>query len=275
MEVNIMRRHMLVPMCLALLFPSLMAATGCARVPETGRRRVLLISSSQEQTLGAQAYEEILADQKLSDDAEMTAMLERVGHRIAAVANQPDFDWEFKLIESPEVNAFCLPGGKIAFYTGILPIAANEAGVAAVMGHEVAHAVARHGGERLSQRLSVDLLEQLLAVGLRDSSPTVRDGALQAFGVGAAVGVVLPYSRRHEMEADHIGLLYTARAGYDPREAIPFWERMAGGAGARPPEFLSTHPGVERRIEQLRQLMPEALEAYEAAPVQYGLGESW
>ncbi len=270
-----MRRHILVPMCLALLFPSLMAASGCARVPETGRRRVLLISSSQEQALGAQAFEEILAEEKISDDAAMTAMLERVGRRIAAQANQPDFEWEFKLIESPQVNAFCLPGGKIAFYTGILPIAANEAGVAVVMGHEVAHAVARHGGERLSQRLSMDLVEQLLAVGLRDSSPAVRDGALQAFGVGAAVGVVLPYSRRHEMEADHIGLLYTARAGYDPREAIPFWERMAGGAGTRPPEFLSTHPGVERRIEQLRELMPEAMEAYEAAPTQYGLGETW
>lgn len=270
-----MRRHAIVSMCVALVLPVMLPATGCSRVQETGRKRIMLISSSQEQALGAQAFQEVLAEEKVSDDLKATAIVDRVGRGIADAADQPDFQWEFKLLESPEANAFCLPGGKIAVYTGILPLAANEAGLAVVVGHEVAHAVARHGGERLSQQMSVDILEQLVAVGLRDSSPMIRQGALQAFGVGTTVGVMLPYSRRHEMEADQIGLLYTARAGYDPREAIPFWERMAAAARTRPPEFLSTHPGVERRIEQLREMMPEALKAYEAAPQQHGLGESW
>jgi len=250
-------------------------SAGCSTVKETGRKRIMLVTRSQEQALGLEAYQEILAHERRSTDARMTAVVERVGRRIARVADQPDFEWEFALLDSPKVNAFCLPGGKVAVYAGILPVAKNEAGLATVMGHEVAHAVARHGGERISQRLSVELIEQLLAVGLRKSAPIVRNGALQAFGVGTNVGVLLPYSRTHEMEADRMGLMYMARAGYDPREALAFWERMAALGGSRPPEFLSTHPGVKRRIEQLKELLPAALRAYEAAPHHYGRGETW
>jgi len=235
----------------------------------------MLVTPGQERALGAQAYQEVLSESRRSGDARMTAILERVGRRVAEAANQPEFQWEFALLESEEVNAFCLPGGKVAVYTGILPVMKNEAGMAVVVGHEVAHAVARHGGERLSQHLSVVIIQELLAQGLSRSSPAVRTGALQAFGVGAEVGAILPYSRRHEEEADEIGLRYAARAGYDPREAIALWQRMEALRETRPPEFLSTHPHEKRRIRQFEKLMPAALEVYQAAPRQHGLGEQW
>ena len=235
----------------------------------------MLVTEDQEQSLGIQAYRQILADEKVSTDPRMTAVLRRVGQRIAAVANRPDFEWEFNLIESKQVNAFCLPGGKIAVYTGILPILKNEAGMAAVMGHEVAHAIARHSGERMSQRLSVALIGELLEFGVQDASPGAQKAALQAFGLGSQVGVLLPFSREHEREADSIGLMYAAKAGYDPREAVRLWQRMKAASGGKGPKFLSTHPGEDRRISELEELMPTALEAYHTAPRQYGLGEHW
>ncbi|HPD29041.1 MAG TPA: M48 family metallopeptidase [Phycisphaerae bacterium] len=250
-------------------------SVGCSTVAETGRKQIMLVSAEQEQRLGLDAYQEVLAKEKRSSDPRMTAIVERVGRRIAAVANRPDFQWEFALLESDQVNAFCLPGGKIAVYTGLLPIARNEAGLAVVVGHEVAHAVARHGGERLSQRLSAEIIQELLATGLSRASPMVRTGALQAFGIGTNVGVLLPYSRTHETEADQIGLMYAARAGYDPREALALWQRMEAAGKNRPPEFLSTHPREARRIERLGKLMPQAMKAYEASPHRYGLGETW
>lgn len=250
-------------------------SAGCSSIPETGRQRIMLISAGQEQKLGLEAYHEVLASEKRSSDKQMTAVVERVGQRIATVANQPDFKWEFALLESDEVNAFCLPGGKIAVYTGLLPVVKNEAALAAVVGHEVAHAIARHGGERISQQMSVEIIEGLLSTGLGNASPVVREGAMQAFGIGSQVGVLLPYSRTHENEADHIGLMYAARAGYDPREAIALWQRMEAVGKTRPPEFLSTHPREARRIERLHELMPEAVKAYEACPQRHGLGETW
>jgi len=250
-------------------------STGCSTVAETGRSRIMLVSTEQEQRLGLDAYQEVLAKEKRSGDQRMTAIVERVGRRIAAVADRPDFQWEFALLESDQVNAFCLPGGKIAVYTGLLPVAKNEAGLAVVVGHEVAHAVARHGGERLSQRMSAEIIQELLATGLGKASPLVRDGAMQAFGIGTQVGVLLPYSRTHETEADQIGLMYAARAGYDPREAVALWERMEAVGKTRPPEFLSTHPREARRIERLGELMPEAMKTYESAPHRYGPGETW
>ena len=260
---------------LVLLLTAAMPLAGCSTVEETGRKRLLLVTRSQENQLGVDAYQQVLATEKRSTDKRMTTIVERVGRRIAAAADQPDFQWEFALLESEQVNAFCLPGGKIAVYTGILPIMKNEAGVAAVVGHEVAHAVARHGGERLSQRLSVKVLEEALSIGLRDASPHVRSSTMQAFGLGSQVGVLLPYSRVHELEADQMGLMYAARAGYDPREAVALWERMAAQDKQRPPEFLSTHPHEENRIEQLQEYMPDAIEAYEAGPTRYGKGEEW
>ena len=269
-----MRNRSAVLFATALVSAALWSA-GCSTVPETGRKRIMLVSAEQEQKLGLDAYHEVLAKEKRSSDQRMTAVVERVGRRIATVANQPDFQWEFVLLESKEVNAFCLPGGKVAVYTGLLPVAKNEAALAAIVGHEVAHAIARHGGERISQQMSVEVIEGLLSTGLGRASPLVREGAMQAFGVGSQVGVLLPYSRTHENEADRIGLLYAARAGYDPREAIALWQRMEAVGKTRPPEFLSTHPREARRIERLQELMPEAMKAYDANPNHYGLGEKW
>jgi len=248
---------------------------GCATVEGTGRKQFMIVSEGQEQQLGAQAYQEVLAKEKISTDARMTAVVRRVGERIAAVANRPDFEWEFNLIESDQVNAFCLPGGKIAVYTGILPIMANEAGMAVVLGHEVAHAIARHGGERMSQKLGVTLALEIAARGMGDSSPERKRLTMAALGAGASVGVLLPFSREHELEADHLGLIYAAKAGYDPREAVRLWERMEAAGKNKPPEFLSTHPKEKHRIEDLEALMPEAMKDYEAAPAEYGLGETW
>jgi metalloendopeptidase OMA1, mitochondrial len=255
----------------------LLVPVGCSRVDETGRRRIMLITPEQEHRLGAQAYSEILEKEQLSTDARMNEILQRVGGRIAAAANQPDFAWEFRLIESDQANAFCLPGGKVAVYTGLLPIAQNEAGLAAVVGHEVAHATARHGAERLSQQMSLQAVSTALSAGLRQAAPQHQSAIMTAFGAGTTVGVTLPYSRAHESEADQLGLMYAARAGYDPREAVPFWERMqAHGEGRRrPPAFLATHPPERRRIEQLQAHMPAALAEYQRAPQQHGLGEQW
>lgn len=260
-----------------LILVALLFWTGCSRVEETGRRRIMLMTSGQERELGAQAYAAILEDEKDSTDARMTALVRRVGERIAAAADRPDFDWEFRLIESDQVNAFCLPGGKVAVYTGMLPIMQNEAGLAIVLGHEAAHATARHGAERVSQHMSLRAVSGAISAGLRQAAPQHQSSIMAAFGAGTTVGVLLPYSRAHELEADQIGLIYAARAGYDPREAVPFWERMGQYAEGRdrPPDFLSTHPPEQRRIEALEAHMPAALAEYERAPHRYGTGEQW
>lgn len=248
---------------------------GCATVEGTGRTQFMIVSEGQEQQLGAQAYQEVLSKEKVSTDARMTAVVRRVGERIAAVANRPNFQWEFNLIESEQVNAFCLPGGKIAVYTGILPIMDNEAGMAAVMGHEVAHATSRHGGERMSQKLGVALAMEIASRGMGSASPETKEITMGALGAGVNVGVLLPFSREHELEADHLGLLFAAKAGYDPREAVRLWERMEAAGKNKPPEFLSTHPKEQHRIEDLQKLMPEAMEYYNAATEKHGLGEDW
>ncbi len=235
----------------------------------------MIISEGQEMQLGAEAYREVLSKEKLAKDVRMTAVVRRVGERIAAVANRPNFQWEFNLIESKQINAFCLPGGKIAVYTGILSVMANEAGMAAVMGHEVAHAIARHGGERISQKLGVAIALEIAARGMSDSSPERKKITMGALGAGASVGVLLPFSREHELEADHLGLMLAAKAGYDPREAVHLWERMEAAGKKKPPEFLSTHPREKHRIEDLQALMPEAMKHYDAAKTKRGLGEDW
>jgi len=241
--------------------------TACASAPETGRSQLLLISPSEEARMGFQAFQKVKQQTPTSRNRVQSRELQQVGRRIASVAHLPHAQWEFVLFEDPDnPNAFALPGGKVGIYTGMLPITQNEAGLATVIGHEIAHAVARHGAERMSQSVVVQIGGTALSAALGGQSAAARDLAMQAYGIGTTVGVMLPYSRTQELEADHLGLLYMARAGYDPREAVAFWKRFqAYGSkrGGKPPEFLSTHPLDNRRIAQLQKLMPKALAEYE------------
>jgi predicted Zn-dependent protease len=245
------------------------AAVACETVPVTGRRQLQLVSASEEAQLGLTTYQQILKKSKVSTDPELNALVTRVGSRIAAVAERPDFQWEYRVIEDKQANAFALPGGKIAVYTGILPITRDEAGLAAVLAHEVAHVTARHGGERMSQQLATQVGVNVLGVaaGVAVGDPGATRLAAAALGLGAQYGVILPFSRAHESEADHIGLIYMAKAGYDPRAARDLWVRMAAAAkgGERPPEFMSTHPSEETRIEQIEAWLPKALTYYRPA----------
>lgn len=240
----------------------------CETAPISGRSQLILLSPGEEVKLGLQAYQEILKKEKISTDPEKTALLARVGARIAAATGRTDFQWEFRLIENDKlVNAFCLPGGKVAVYTGILPITRDEAGLAAVIGHEIAHATARHGAERMSQGLLVQagLAAGAIAAGVsgRDSAST--QALLGALGAGATLGVILPFSRLQETEADRLGLTYMARAGYDPRAARDLWVRMAEASakmGRSTPEWMSTHPSNASRIRDIEAMLPEALAIY-------------
>lgn len=258
---------------IAALFCGL-GLVGCVTNPETGKSSFIITSEAEENQLGRQAYAEVLQKERLSQNPQLNAMIQRVGKRISAVANKPSFQWEFRLIESPQKNAFCLPGGKVAFYTGILPVAANEAGVAAIMGHEVAHATARHGGQRMSVALGTQLGLTGLSAILGGKESQSKNLLMAALGLGAQVGVALPFSRGNESEADDIGLTYMAKAGYDPREAPKIWERMARGEGGGPPQFLSTHPSSSGRQAALTSQLPRVMPLYERSP-KYGVGESW
>lgn len=216
--------------------------------------------------MGEEAYRHILRDSVVSNHPEALRIVRKVGERIARAANKPDYKWEFRVINDPEmVNAFAVPGGKVAVYTGIFSVARDEAGLAVVLGHEVAHALARHAGERMSQSMLVQLGGVGLAVAL-GSNPQLAKQVLQAYGLGASVGLILPFSRSQESEADRIGLILMAKAGYDPRVSLELWERMEKKESSRdratPPEFLSTHPGYETRTQQLRSFIPEALPYY-------------
>lgn len=247
---------------------------GCAEVPLTHRTSLRLLPQSELLNLSLQQYEKVLSKSKLSTDKEKTEMVQKVGKKIASGAEAflkdagledqiKDYQWEFSLIEDDEViNAWCMPGGKVAVYTGILPVAKDENGLAVVMGHEVAHAIAQHGNERMSQNLLTSMGGIALSVALSEKPGQTRELFMTAYGVGSNVGFLLPYSRVHESEADRIGLVITAMAGYDPREAIPFWERMSKEGGDRPPEFLSTHPAPSTRIADLRSHVKEALAYY-------------
>jgi metalloendopeptidase OMA1, mitochondrial len=241
----------------------------CQTVPYTGRSQLMLVSEADEQRMGAQAYRQILGKSRLSRDWAQNEQVTRVGRRIAEATGRRDFRWEFRVIDDDrQVNAFALPGGKVAVYTGILPITRDDAGLAAVLGHEIAHAVARHGGERVSQQVAIQGGLDLTMAALSGGNPqTVRTmGSL--LGAGAAVGLILPWSREQESEADHLGLSYMGKAGYDPHAARDLWIRMAEAARgqSRPPEFLSTHPADVTRIRQIEQWLPEALQYYQASP---------
>jgi predicted Zn-dependent protease len=242
----------------------LVALGGCATAPETGRRQVLLIDSAQESRLGLQTFEQLKQQTPVSRNRQANAQLQSVGQRIANVVRMPNAQWEFVLFETDEPNAFALPGGKIGVNTGILPITQTEAGLATVIAHEIAHVTARHGAERMSHDLLVQAGGVALSAALGGRSPVTQDLAMQAYGVGSQLGVMLPYSRTQEYEADRIGLIYMARAGFDPSEAIAFWERFSAleQGRAATPEFLSTHPLNEGRIEQIRRFLPEAMAEY-------------
>lgn len=259
------------------LLLGVLGLAGCETNPYTGRHQLLITSVADEMTLGAQAYSQVKSDPKvrLSQDPREIEPVKRIAARIIEAAKRSkyaemaqQFQWEVTVIKDDKtMNAFALPGGKIAVYTGIFPVAKTEAGLAAVMGHEVVHALARHGAERMSQGQLTNAALQVAgaAIGASGSNPMLSQAAMAALGAGAQVGVLLPFSRAHESEADYIGILLAADAGYDPRESVRLWERMEQlSKGGGPAEFLSTHPGHETRIQQLKKWMPEALAIYQA-----------
>ena len=243
--------------------------TACTTAPETGRSQLLLIGTAEEAQLGLDAFQEIKRKTPIVRDGPQAAQVQRVGWRIAAVAPVPHAQWELVLFQDADnANAFALPGGKIGVYTGILPIAESDAGLATVIAHEIAHVAARHGAERMSRSLLIELGGLALSTALGTDAGITRSVAMEAYNVGTKVGVALPYSRAKESEADHLGLLYMARAGYDPRQAIAFWQRFADYSRKRrdePLEFLSTHPLDSARIAELERWMPAAVEEYERA----------
>ncbi|NQV24428.1 MAG: M48 family metallopeptidase [Rhodopirellula sp.] len=267
---------------LAVIFSLLCAcliAWGCQTTPVSGRRHLVLLQpEAQEISMGEDAYQEIVNKEPKSKNEQYVEIVERVGKRIAAVAGRDDFNWEFKVIESDQQNAFCLPGGKVAVYEGIIPVCQSEAGLAVVMSHEIAHALARHGGERMQYQNIKDVGGKVVdAAGrwlYKDAYEEKQDVVLTAYGVVSEYGAILPYSRKHETEADLIGIKLMAEAGYDPSEAPIFWERFSAAKnGETPMEFLSTHPSDARRASDLRASLPEAMKLYSKAPKQFGLGD--
>jgi metalloendopeptidase OMA1, mitochondrial len=234
--------------------------SACATVPYTNRRQVSIVSEGEEVNLGEQAYTDVKQKSKISHDPVHTAQVDRVGRRIADAANKPEYKWEFVVIDDPKtVNAFCLPGGKVAVYTGILPLTQDDAGLAVVLSHEVSHALARHGAERMSEQIIVGSLEQVAATTGFIKNDQQMSVVEQVYGIGRG----MPHSRAQESEADHIGLILMAKAGYDPRTAVPFWERMQkANKGSAPPEFLSDHPSDANRIGKIKEELPEAVQYF-------------
>jgi predicted Zn-dependent protease len=235
--------------------------------PETGRRSHVGMSAEQEAALGFQTYQQVLAQSRRIESGPQFGLVKRVAGRLASATGTSGvgYDWQVSLIDDRQVNAFCLPGGKIVVYTGILPVAQNEAALATVMGHEMAHATSRHGAQRVLQQNLAQTALTGIAFSLSDMDYQKQRAVMGALGAGAQFGVLMPFGRKHETEADEIGLMYMARAGYDPRESLAFWRRMDEASQAGPPEFLSTHPAHGTRIQQLGALMPKALEEYNRA----------
>ena len=277
-NVKSVSRRSVIVVCLLVLcaaVPALLISAGCQQVPVTQRKQLLVTSEEKENEMGLTAYQEVLKSEPLTKNERAVELVRRVGRRIADVANRPDFQWEFNVIESDTQNAFCLPGGKVAVYTGILPLCENEAGLAVVMSHEVAHAIARHGGERMTYQTAQNLGKSAVGYVMQNQEEQKQKIVLTAYGAASEYGVILPYSRKHELEADHIGILLMAKAGYDPSEAPQFWDRFSGSKESGAPiEFMSTHPSDARRAAALRELLPEAMQRYEDAEQKYGLGEA-
>jgi predicted Zn-dependent protease len=250
---------------------------GCILNQVTGRKQLSLVNESELQLMATNQYMTFLDENKVLNarNNKDAAMVDRVGARIANAITmyydkhgKPEilegYKWEFNTIQSNEVNAWCMPGGKVVVYTGILPVTQSETGLAIVMGHEVAHAIAKHGNERMSQAMVQQLGGMALEIAMAQKPQETRDLFMLSYGIGSQVGAMLPWSRQQESEADKFGLIFAAMADYDPREAIPFWQRMSAAGGAKPPEFLSTHPSDETRIKKLKQYMPEALKYYKS-----------
>jgi metalloendopeptidase OMA1, mitochondrial len=244
------------------LLPALILTIGCATVPVTGRKQLLLLSESEETSLGLQSYQEVLSKEKLSTDPAGNALVQRVGARIAAATGK-SYPWEFKLVDKPDtINAFCLPGGKVVVYSGILPVTLDEDGLATVIGHEVAHAIARHGGERVSEGMLTNVGIEAVSAGMGAKDPQTVKTVTGLLGAGLQVGVLLPFSRDQESEADHMGLVFMAKAGYRPEAAVGFWQRMASASKGAVPQFLSDHPSDATRIRQIQGWLPEARAAF-------------
>jgi len=260
------------PVITCFLFLIFLAS--CATVPVTGRNQLNLVPSDQLMSMSADSYRQFLQQNQVVTGTQDARMVQRVGRRVARAVEEylrqqgkseliQGFDWEFNLVKDDNINAFAMPGGKVVVFSGMLPVARNEAGLATVIGHEVAHVIAQHGNERMSQQMVAQLGTQALGVALQQQPEQTRQLLMAAVGMGAQVGVLLPYGRLQESEADKMGLIFMAMAGYDPRTAVNFWQRMAAAnKGKAPPEFLSTHPAHNTRIQDLREYMPEALQYY-------------
>ncbi|MBL0225732.1 MAG: M48 family metallopeptidase [Geobacteraceae bacterium] len=248
--------------------------SACSTVPITGRSQLNLIPGSSMLSMSLQQYDQFLKENKVSTDMAKTATVKRVGANIQQAVERyfatsglsqhlSDYKWEFNLVEDKQVNAWCMPGGKVVVYSGILPVARGDAGLAVVMGHEIAHAIAEHGNERMSQGLLAQMGGVALSTALSTKTAATRQLWMSVYGVGAQYGAIMPYGRMQESEADHLGLIFMAMAGYDPNEAIPFWERMSAQKGGQaPPEFLSTHPSDATRIANIRRLIPQVVQNY-------------
>ena len=257
------------------LLSILLLLSGCATVPITGRSQLSMIKNSELIPMSFQQYDEVLKTHELSENHTQAALIKKVGIKIQKAVEAylekegqskvlDDFEWEFNLIEDETVNAWCMPGGKVAFYTGILPVCQGEKGIAVVMGHEIAHAIANHGRERMSQSMITNGLLASLSLATQNNSTLTRDILLQSVGAGTQMGI-LKFSRKHESEADRMGLVFMSIAGYNPEVAPGFWERMAEvSEGPDAPEWVSTHPSNERRIQDLKKHLPEAMEYYDA-----------
>lgn len=251
----------------------LMFIIACSTVPLTGRKQLNLLPESQLQQMSLAEYKSFLSQQKVVNNTEQAKMVKRVGEKLAASATEylrkagyadrvAGYNWEFNLVEDKTVNAWCMPGGKVVIYTGILPVTKTEAGLATVMSHEISHAIAQHGNERMSQQMAAQLGGVALDIALMNQAEETRNLFLTSYAIGSTVGLILPFSRKHETEADKMGMAFMAMAGYDPSEAINFWKRMAALGGEKPPEFLSTHPSDETRVANLRKFLPEAMKLY-------------
>lgn len=259
---------------LLLLLFTILLVVSCSTVAVTGRKQLLLVSDSEVMSLSSQSFKQYMASAKPSTNQTNTAMVVRVGQRIAnavetylkanGMASEiQNYAWEFHLVQSKEVNAFCMPGGKIVVYEGLLPYTQTEDALAIVLGHEVAHAVAKHSAERMSHQLIANYGAQALGLIMSGKSAASQQIAQQVYGLGANYGVMLPYSRSNESEADHMGLIFAAMAGYNPQVAPAFWQRMAS-MGSATPEFFSDHPSDQRRINQIQKELPEAMKYYNA-----------
>jgi predicted Zn-dependent protease len=264
-----MKRNLIKTGFLALV----MMMQACSTVPLIGRKQVSLFPESEMVAMSLTSYSQFLSENKVSTNKEQSDMVKRVGARMSVAVEKylrdngfqdrvADFKWEFNLVQNDAANAWCMPGGKVVFYTGIMPLAKNDAGVAVVMGHEIGHAVARHGNERMSQQMLVQFGGIALSEAVKTKPEQTKSIFQTAYGLGTQLGVMLPYSRQHEYEGDKLGLIFMAMAGYDPKEAISFWERMAANSTGKTPEFLSTHPVEQNRIEAIKQYLPEAMKYY-------------